>query len=83
MSQSTVTLSIPFSTLLQTVSNLDLEEKHQLWLLLEEDKDLARIKDNRVNIPNKVTEETFIKTDKEEDLIKSKNLEEMFNKLGI
>lgn len=83
MSQSTVTLSIPFSTLLQTVSNLDLEEKHQLWQLLEEDKDLARIKDNRVNIPNKVTEETFIKTDKEEDLIKSKNLEEMFNKLGI
>lgn len=83
MPQQIVTLSIPFSTLLQTVSNLDIEEKQQLWQLLEQDQDLAQIKDTRVNIPNQGTEETFSKTDRGEDLIKSQNVEEMFNKLGI
>ncbi len=41
------------------------------------------IEDSKVNIPNKITENTFRKTDQGKDLIKSENVEEMFNKLGI
>jgi hypothetical protein len=41
------------------------------------------IEDDQVHIPNKITEDTFIKTDQGKDLIISENVEEMFNKLGI
>ena len=36
-----------------------------------------------VNIPNKTTEETFKKTDQEEDLVSCQGAGDMFNKLGI
>jgi len=36
-----------------------------------------------LNIPNKTTLKTFESTDKNENLIKSKNAKDMFSKLGI
>jgi DNA-damage-inducible protein J len=36
-----------------------------------------------VNIPNKITEETFQKTDQKEELVSCQSAEDMFNKLGI
>jgi len=36
-----------------------------------------------VKIPNKTTRETFKKTDEGKELVKSKNADDMFNRLGI
>ncbi|MCA2716822.1 type II toxin-antitoxin system RelB/DinJ family antitoxin [Microcystis sp. M169S2] len=36
-----------------------------------------------VNIPNKTTEETFKKTDREEEMVSCQSAEDMFDKLGI
>lgn len=36
-----------------------------------------------VNIPNQITEETFKKTDQDEDLISCENTKDMFSQLGI
>lgn len=37
MTQATVKLHIPFESLLEAISNLDLEEKCRLWKLLDEE----------------------------------------------
>lgn len=37
MTLATVKLYIPFESLLEAISNLDLEEKHRLWKLLDEE----------------------------------------------
>ncbi len=63
----------------QAKSLPELEQERIAKLIIQEIANGER----KGNIPNQITEETFIKTDKGEDLIKSKNLEEMFNSLGI
>ncbi|MHC5936002.1 hypothetical protein [Nostoc sp.] len=37
MTKTTVKLQIPFESLLDAIANLPLEEKHQLWQLLNEE----------------------------------------------
>ncbi|MFN6518578.1 MAG: hypothetical protein RMY29_029385 [Nostoc sp. CreGUA01] len=37
MTQATVKLQIPFESLLDAIANLTLEEKHQLWQLLNQE----------------------------------------------
>ena len=37
MTQETVTLQIPFESLVNAIASLGLEEKHRLWQLLDEE----------------------------------------------
>ncbi len=63
----------------QVKSLSELEQERIAKLIIQE---IAN-GENTVNIPNQITEETFISTDKGENLIKSQSVEDMFNKLGI
>ncbi len=37
MNQSTIKLQIPFESLVEAISNLDTEQKQQLWKILDEE----------------------------------------------
>ena len=44
MNQSTIKLQIPFESLMEAISNLDIEQKQQLWKILDEEMEI--IEDN-------------------------------------